>query len=1783
MSRERHHKSKMPNRKNRNPSHSVNRPYYSNDYDLGMQSLPSFYDYPSTSGDFTRPPPPSMMYQNQNMMGCPNRDYSYRDNRKEFFPHDNRQLREQAPRDPVSYHNQRQPPRPSVRGRDRNYQLGFQEAPRPTKQERRSSNRSNSSTSNDLSSITDTDSRLYLCPGCSKSFEFISRANQLVGRVPLVLNCKHTTCQECVHRMALDDKIVCPQCHNPSVLADRRMIEDLQEVFPVNSCTLGIFVVSRCKGIQQRGAPIGMVPVEQQMALKEIVAPNTQICAFYSCTKPAKLRCKDCNDVYCAECSVTIHKSGKSLWGHEQHPLEVSSDLNVSLEKCEEHGMDVEFFCKDCKQGACCYCFLEKHEGHEKDNLAKLSEEEMKKFLNYRHNMEAILKQLMISERRIKDLYNYNAVTAEKKICSYFINLHAKISAIENNLRKEVRNFQDISNSSKKLDTIHSNLAASIEQVKQLMIAGDQSDFRKVNLKMLLGKIEEVQTVPCYLTNMDNKGLDPIRFEVDPILEKLDDLFKVAKNEIFECSLASMEQLPSDYKKDPAEFQYEADIENCISSIHKSAKSIVHNKNKNIDLGGKLPGKTFNDKNEKLETESVEVTHIESLECFYIQFKKNHFRFFQLEKDINNYAQMAGPVDHPELHHLYLVLYTTKKEKRWCRGRLIEFKNGEKEPLYEIFFIDFGSTQTVNISKLREMTPNLELIKPFAIRCELYNPANISWNRNAHVYMGKMINGKDLFMMLKNIHDNIHVVDLLVSSSDGGMTSIVDIMINTCSNPLSTVSDDGSSVSSSHKVTFSLDNKVYSNSVKFDKNATFEVILANVVDPHNIFVQIASNTEILQKMSNAMKNYYKNLDNTSCVPVEGSFVAVQNKDAIRGHWHRALINKVNLNNGTATVKFIDWGNNVVVSWNNIRMLADQFCRLESQAILVRLAHIEPCEGSLVWSDKAAAFLQKHFSTQEPLKMKVINTDPLEVALFQMKDTVDICINAQLVAEKLAVSTGKVSQVVEWPNVMETRGFETEGGFLEGLLEKSEESDYDDESDEEDRNVVKQPINVVKVVSPELIHIKFQSLVEKEQALHKELQIHYFKEHETKESWEIDELCVVSHSNFYIRGKIVAKLPDNKYRINIYDLVEEVTKHVSNIFVCTKYFAKQPNSVFKAHLGDIRPAGGDKWSLSSIETLQKIFEKYKDIYGTKIPVVADKAQTSKSIPMHMWYMKVKVGGALEANITKFISVNNKLVKMGFAYKASSPKDISMLSSSEASDKLLATICKASDDDKAEISNKPESKAESTVFGNVKLQKNTAADKNSTEGSEASESQKGKVPVNWYDLVEEEEKKIGSQNDSPYHTKEADIEDWKPPFPIDKEEFYAIIITAENEGYIYLREETLHKVYLEMEGNINEYFADKTPTEKEKHQWEVGQLCTVAGEDGKFYRGKVYGISPEGITVVMIDFGSDHLVKPKQLYREILYPKIPAFASRVKLDRVYPKCGQWLSSDYEYFLNLCPNYARIVVKSTLDVEVPLVEVFTSDGVNINHLLTQRCPNLTRCESLDSSRTEDEDEEGAVIEEEESIVYDPEKDELNLTMLKAPQKYAIEPLPNLGPDDKILMTIIAVLAFNKVVIKPASCLPTEELLDLGQQIDQNHMEQPVVKKTDIRIGMPCICRYSEDEVWYRAEIFNIDGLDCGYVFVFFVDFGNVESVTVDNIKEMKKEWFDQPVSSHIAELAIELKTENHTEHVFQQIRKLYEQEKYVKVVIREPLRVHLYEENGELCYQSMVERGLLSVRDV
>lgn len=134
---------------------------------------------------------------------------------------------------------------------------------------------------------------------------------------------------------------------------------------------------------------------------------------------------------------------------------------------------------------------------------------------------------------------------------------------------------------------------------------------------------------------------------------------------------------------------------------------------------------------------------------------------------------------------------------------------------------------------------------------------------------------------------------------------------------------------------------------------------------------------------------------------------------------------------------------------------------------------------------------------------------------------------------------------------------------------------------------------------------------------------------------------------------------------------------------------------------------------------------------------------------------------------------------------------------------------------------------------------------------------------------------------------------------------------------------------------------------------------------YFLGKVHKVEGQDeIIAIMIDFGSDHHVKPENLYREILYPEISAFASQIKLDRVYAKSGVWLTSDYETLLRIVPEFVKVTIKGPLNVSIPTAEVYTADGTTVNQLLVEKCPNLSR---MDVEESVSLDDETVVIEEE------------------------------------------------------------------------------------------------------------------------------------------------------------------------------------------------------------------------
>lgn len=98
-----------------------------------------------------------------------------------------------------------------------------------------------------------------------------------------------------------------------------------------------------------------------------------------------------------------------------------------------------------------------------------------------------------------------------------------------------------------------------------------------------------------------------------------------------------------------------------------------------------------------------------------------------------------------------------------------------------------------------------------------------------------------------------------------------------------------------------------------------------------------------------------------------------------------------------------------------------------------------------------------------------------------------------------------------------------------------------------------------------------------------------------------------------------------------------------------------------------------------------------------------------------------------------------------------------------------------------------------------------------------------------------------------------------------------------------------------------------------------------------------------------------------------------------------------------------------------------------------------------------------------------------------------------------------------------------------------------------------------------------------------IHFVDFGNFEEVPVDCIRLIKPEWLRAPLQQYIAVLhGIELVSDSLYDEVMVNLKEYCGVIKLAEIVTVDPLTVKLYEEDGTLSYQALLDHGLFIYDD-
>ncbi|KAK4882908.1 hypothetical protein RN001_006227 [Aquatica leii] len=1648
----------------------------------------------------------------------------------------------------------------------------------------------------------------HLCPKCNQNYNVFARNNAYVGKVPLILKCYHTLCEECLASSISNRQVTCSTCDHVSFI-DYNENNNLQEIFPVNFYILGL--INYCKpNLKAESAlklkPAGVKYTEYLRSPSTFTSDSTDFfkstvqekCCQQHCTKVATAHCMECDELYCTLCCETIHKSARGLKTHKI--VSVNDFVPTLTAKCTMHkDVFLDVFCNTCKKISCCYCIVQEHTGH---NFYKLSDLNVLGDFNLDglvSKAEEKLKRLLLAHKKAtEEIENATGIfqidQVETTIGKCFSHVHAKLQLLERKLIDDIQQYKN--QNAQTLNTIINDLSLNIRKLNSLInsvknVKASNSNS-KFDVRAITESLENALTLPCYLIG-EPQTLNDIKFVYQDFFKSLEDYFSIDfKENANPFRLVVENELPDNYNtslssESMSDLSVVVDSFSSLSTRSMSCSQIgnsasmhmtpTNNAVKSNQIEGWIKS-TQNNLPSIGDRENVIVSHIDTPECFYVQLNRLENAFQDLSLEIQRYSQMCGlPVQNIELNKLYIVKYGKNYfDAKWYRGRVINIQPSSNGYLYTIFFIDYGNTSTVNSTSILNISGDLSRYPPFAHKCKLFHvyPVGPTWDSKATLHMAKIINETNVVMIIMAQNNGILEVDLL-SVSNIQTTSIHDALIFV-GLALPHLDSSSETLKSPKSKPYA---KLHTRSEKFRNGDTQMVVICSVANPWSLYVQIADYVHHLESLTNSMTNYYNkkydrekirnNLRNEHIyVPRKGMVVAVH----FEATWSRATVIKVVKGEGIVTVFLEDYGKTVTVDYTKIRKLPDRFRNLDCQAIHIKLAHVKP--KLRTWDAKATEFLHQFVQLKKVLRLVVVNVEKVPiVALYECYGTMDICLNSALVEEGLAVSTGDISKSVQYL-VGEQSTTTKEKTYVFDLMStiQCNKTNDDNSSESEQEDVIRKPVKVLSVKSPDEIFVEIEDpVVQKMQfELHQSMQEYYGKQRNEIRSWKINDPCVAYNptNKQFFRG-IVLGQKDENFIIMLKDVADEIVVPANNIFMLQNQFKQFREKAVRCHLANIIPAGDkNKWSGLAIDFLQKLFEKHNKIFMTKNGSI-DKIR--KSVPIVMWYSETKHEGPLEPTKTVLCNINKLLVKNGLAFKVKvEPVNRIMEESHTYTSDYKSPTPQFLNRDMhlQELSTLPVTSGQierrSVIESLQTMNSNTTTHENNYQicvrrGLEVSDTS-----VNRDDDILKQENCL-----------EKSVNDWLPPVPLKSQIFQAIATFVDYNACIYIHESSKELVLKSMENKMKNYFANTSP-EPMDTRWVPGQLCTVKYfVNDNWYRGKIVSIGDDFITVFLIDYGNEEECKHEDLRLEVMYLNLPAFANKIQLYQVCPKSGTtWLTSDLdELHRKLVENEINVCIKKAGDERTPDLAVVKLNGANINQYMRSYSSNLTTTVSQNWSDDVYESDEDVIIEQMD-YGNDSEPNAIDDT-------YIQNSLPQSLIGKTINVTIVSIINFDQFVLEiimNQNVKETKRLFEeISKDISEKSEQQPLLK--EFKVGKPCIAKFSEDGKWYRGEIVDVKNIDIGMVLIWFVDYGNSENISTQLIRSVHPDWLELPILQYKTKLhGVALADPSCLDLVLDCMTEYCNTDKMAEIVSVNPLCVKLFDDNNQLIYQDLIDQQLL-----
>jgi len=330
---------------------------------------------------------------------------------------------------------------------------------------------------------------IYLCcPFCHELYQN-----------PKCLPCFHSYCEKCLVKLQEGSDLTCSLCGHKS-----KVPSDGLKVLPNHSF---------------------FTRLAEEMTIKLKIARNEEVlCTACIRKNPVLSFCTDCATLMCKECNE-YHKCNSDKQGHSVVQLDEmrSGKENVKLRlgstkraQCQDHEMDLLFFCETCDQLVCHYCTTNEHAGHKHGSVKKMAKQHLDKMDEIVKPVGNMINKLNASEEEITSTskkIESQAAEVKKEIDIYFDELEQKLKNQREDLKKELHEVSTQKKTAVLLQQQQLQLVRTkLEHVKKLNeVVKSESDHQEAlymkkqvtkDVKRLEEDYKNLKTEPVELANM---------------------------------------------------------------------------------------------------------------------------------------------------------------------------------------------------------------------------------------------------------------------------------------------------------------------------------------------------------------------------------------------------------------------------------------------------------------------------------------------------------------------------------------------------------------------------------------------------------------------------------------------------------------------------------------------------------------------------------------------------------------------------------------------------------------------------------------------------------------------------------------------------------------------------------------------------------------------------------------------------------------------------------------------------------------------------------------------------------------------------------------------------------------------------------------------------------------------------------------------------------------------------------------------------------------------------------